>query len=225
MKKMKFMRIAAVMLILCLASTCAISGTFAKYTTSVTSQDSARVAKWGFGTMTLDITGLFNTAYTGDNGMSAAADAIAPGTTNSVSFTLVAAQTTPEVAYSITVSTEGSSIDNSIKTNPNIQWKLDTNEWGTWDKMITDIKGLSGDSTDGSKNYAANTAAPAALNTQHTIAWQWVFETADDTATTDKNEMVEQDKVDTTMGDAATLAAVTLKINITATQLDTYTAD
>ena len=47
MKKNKFMRLASVMLMLCLITTCAISGTFAKYTTSAKAQDSARVAKWG----------------------------------------------------------------------------------------------------------------------------------------------------------------------------------
>ena len=47
MKKNKFLRLASLMLMLCLITTCAISGTFAKYTTSVTSTDAAKVAKWG----------------------------------------------------------------------------------------------------------------------------------------------------------------------------------
>lgn len=47
MKKNKFLRLASVMLMLCLITTCAISGTFAKYTTSGTANDEARVAKWG----------------------------------------------------------------------------------------------------------------------------------------------------------------------------------
>jgi hypothetical protein len=54
MKKNKFMRLASVMLMLCLITTCAISGTFAKYTTSAKAQDSARVAKWG---LTVNVTG------------------------------------------------------------------------------------------------------------------------------------------------------------------------
>ena len=48
MKKNKMMRIASVLLIVTILSTCAISGTFAKYiTTSGPQGDSARVAKWG----------------------------------------------------------------------------------------------------------------------------------------------------------------------------------
>jgi hypothetical protein len=54
MKKNKFMRLASVMLMLCLITTCAISGTFAKYTTNGKAQDSARVAKWG---MVITVTG------------------------------------------------------------------------------------------------------------------------------------------------------------------------
>ena len=47
MKKNKMMRIASVLLVLTLISTCAISGTFAKYVTKAEGSDSARVAKWG----------------------------------------------------------------------------------------------------------------------------------------------------------------------------------
>jgi len=47
MKKNKMMRIASVLLVAVLVSTCAISGTFAKYVTKVSGEDSARVAKWG----------------------------------------------------------------------------------------------------------------------------------------------------------------------------------
>lgn len=47
MKKNKMMRIAAVLLVVTLLSTCAISGTFAKYVTKASVADDARVAKWG----------------------------------------------------------------------------------------------------------------------------------------------------------------------------------
>lgn len=47
MKKNKMMRIAAVLLVVTLLSTCAISGTFAKYVAKADFEDSVRVAKWG----------------------------------------------------------------------------------------------------------------------------------------------------------------------------------
>lgn len=47
MKKNYVMRIAAVLLVLVLLSTCVVSGTFAKYVTDGTASDSATIAKWG----------------------------------------------------------------------------------------------------------------------------------------------------------------------------------
>lgn len=46
MKKNKMMRVASALLVAVLLTTCAISGTFAKYVTQATGSDSARVAKW-----------------------------------------------------------------------------------------------------------------------------------------------------------------------------------
>lgn len=47
MKKNKMMRIASVLLVAVILTTCAISGTFAKYVTSDNAEDNARVAKFG----------------------------------------------------------------------------------------------------------------------------------------------------------------------------------
>ena len=47
MKKNKMMRIASILMVATLITTCAISGTFAKYVTKAEGSDSARVAKWG----------------------------------------------------------------------------------------------------------------------------------------------------------------------------------
>lgn len=46
-----------------LMTTCAISSTFAKYTTSASGTDSARVAKWGFTPTTITLTDLFKNTY------------------------------------------------------------------------------------------------------------------------------------------------------------------
>lgn len=47
MKKNRMMRVASALLIAVLLTTCTISGTFAKYVTSDSASDTARVAKWG----------------------------------------------------------------------------------------------------------------------------------------------------------------------------------
>ena len=46
MKTNKMMRIASVLLVAVLLSTCVISGTFAKYTSTATATSTAKVAKW-----------------------------------------------------------------------------------------------------------------------------------------------------------------------------------
>lgn len=47
MRKNKMMRLASSLLVAVLLTTCVISGTFAKYVTSDSAKDTARVAKWG----------------------------------------------------------------------------------------------------------------------------------------------------------------------------------
>lgn len=211
MKKNKAMRLASALLVLTLLTTCAISSTFAKYVTKAEGTDKARVAKWGFeGGSTIAITDLFKTAY--DKNVQGAADVIAPGTTNSATFgfTYGGATGTPEVAYTFEISTADSTCAEDIQNNANIQWKLDDGVWGTWDQMITAIEALDGNKTD--NKYEPNTL-PAAFNTagtnEHTVSWQWVFNTNDDA-----------DIADTTMGNKGTLDEVKLVIAITATQLD-----
>ncbi len=216
-KRNKAMRLASALMVLALLTVCAVSGTFAKYVTSAESTDSARVAKWGFTTTSLDLSGLFTQTY--DNTVSASADAIAPGTTGSDTFEFVfggqSGITAPEVDYTFTVNTDGSSIGTNIKSNTNIKWKLDEGEFGTWDDLIASIEALSGDSS-GTQTYKAGnlpTEFPAAGKT-HTVTWKWVFNDETTAPTTGS------DAIDTAMGNAGSLENVTLKIKISATQLD-----
>lgn len=237
MKKNTMMRIASVLLVAVLLSTSVISGTFAKYTSSVTSNDSARVAKWGFTATAIDISDLFKTAYIADE-MHSAADAIAPGTTNSDTFNFTfggaSGITAPEVAYTFTVSTADSFCDALIQGNKAIQWKLDTGEWGTWEQLIAAIEALAGDAS-GTKQYAPNTLPTAfgSSSPSHTISWQWIFSPTNtyymkdgalvESGTAGATQMT-QDELDTYMGNMETLEDLTLKITVTATQLDSYSA-
>ncbi|MDO5329060.1 MAG: hypothetical protein Q4E88_03035 [Coriobacteriia bacterium] len=109
--KNKMMRIGVIMAVVALVSMIGLAGTFAKYTTSETGTDSARVAKWG---ITLIATGnAFANAYkVGGEKSTSSTDAIivkgesdakvvAPGTKGS----LLAVQVTgtPEVATHVTI--------------------------------------------------------------------------------------------------------------------------
>ncbi len=229
MKKNRIIRFASLVLVLTLLSTCAISGTFAKYTTSTSSQDSARVAHWGFEkTADITITDLFKNAY--DQNVNGYADVIAPGTSNSATFAFnydantSASATAPEVAYTFTVSTEGSSCHQNIQNNPNIQWRLNVTEnnsktegtWGNWTTLINNIQGLAGNGqANGTKSYSAQELPEAFDNDQiYEIEWKWIFDNTVDTTATNN------DINDTAMGNADTLANVTIKITITATQVD-----
>lgn len=209
-KKNTFMRLAMVLVLLVLVTTSAVGGTFAKYTSSVSSQDSARVAKWGFEPVAMDITGLFSKVYDADATdytVDSAVDVIAPGTQGSAQFAFAYNKANginaPEVDYTFKVDTTGSECDPSIIANTNIQWKLDSGEWGSWTAFINAIEALDGD-----EDYEAG-ELPAGFGTAddtHTVYWKWVFEGNDST--------------DTTMGNAAALAEVKLVITITATQID-----
>ena len=216
MKKTKLMRAALLLLVLTLITSCFVGGTFAKYTTSASGSDTARVANWGFKPTTIKLGDLFKTTY--DNVLGAD-DVIAPGTGNSVQFgfTYGGATTAPEVAYTFEVSATESTCDPSIKDNDNIQWRLDNGDWGNWDKLIADIEALDGNKTG---NKYAPGQLPKAFETagdnMHTVAWQWAFQTTD----TDGVVNAAQDVIDTRMGNADNLAAVTLKITVTATQID-----
>ncbi len=132
MKKNKFLRIASAMLMLCLITTCAVSGTFAKYTTSDSDSDTARVAKWG---VTVAVGGtLFGTNYgsntaladadkdrivaTSTNVVSSGTDNIvAPGTKNDTGFQ-VQLKGNPEVAFTIVAEIEENtaSVDKKLET-------------------------------------------------------------------------------------------------------------
>ena len=228
MKKNRMMRVASALLVAVLLSTCAISGTFAKYVSTASGSDSARVAYWGFGLdSSIAINDLFVKAY----GSTVASkdnidDVIAPGTNNFTTFKFaytnnaVEGAEAPEVSYTFKVDTTGSEIASAIEDNPNIQWALvkvdgtaaipeeNSSEWGTWDQLMADIAALSGEA-DGEMTYGPNTAPAAfAQGTAWVIAWQWKF-SADD-----------QDEADTAMGNKETLDTVKVVITITATQVD-----
>ncbi len=251
MKKNVMMRVASALLVAVLLTTCAISGTFAKYTTSATGSDSARVAKWGFESVgTVAINDLFNYTDSGVKNTDGTVDGlIAPGTTNTRSFaftydTASNSVTKPEVKYTFTVSTADSNCVDTIKNNTNIKWYLDDAvapaykgtgtddnpefKAGTWGALLKAIEALSGDPT-GTKTYNPGQLPEAFYgNTPdgaktHAVKWEWTFDGGSETYDPDNDPgtpALSQDEYDTLMGNADTLASVTLKITVTATQVN-----
>ena len=193
MKKNKMMRIASVLLVAVLLSTCAISGTFAKYTSTIAGTDTARVAKWDFkvgGTtanssaeFTFD---LFKTIKDTDDSAEddiAPTDGtvIAPGTQGSFDIVLNnASEVTATYAIAFAV------------TNANnipVEFKVGSGEWkSTLDNVAATELAIGGDATV-------------------TVSWRWAY---GDGST---------DAADTTLGLAGT-ATLGVTATVTATQVD-----
>lgn len=207
MKKNRMMRLASLLLVCVLLTTSVISGTFAKYTTSVNASDTARVARWGIDSTANVAFDLFDPTYGETVNSKYGDNVIAPGTTKTetVKLTYVGQEIAPEVDYKIDldVVAEESGIDATIAANPNIVWSFNGAAYGSWDAMITAINGYT-------ENVEAN-ALPTIASTGIQIGWEWKFETTGNDA---------QDIMDTNMGNAAELAKVTLTIKLTATQVD-----
>ena len=214
MKKNKLFIIGLVTVFVALLSLTLVSSTFAKYVTTGTGSASARVDKWGFKEVTMSLENdLFKDVYkTGESeNVKSTAKVIAPGTEGSASFgftydaTGVAA---PEVAYNFTIDATGSCAD-EIKNNTSIKWYLDDTPY-SFDGLLAAIKALSGDSS-GTKRYEAGTlpTLDTAGKFMHTVKWVWEF-----------SKDAAGDAADTSMGNATTLAQVTLSITVTATQID-----
>lgn len=238
MKKNKAMRLASLLLILTLLSTSVISGTFAKYTSSASVEDTARVAYWGFGQNTDVEFDLFLASYDKDaqdaTVVSVVGDVIAPGTSGSADFAfkftdntteLTSAITAPEVDYTFDVAVV-SNCDQLIKDNKNIKWILDGITYNTWDEFVDAIDALGAYPNNATKYEAGTLPNGFGTDDVHTIAWIWeyaggnnVYPVAGQIGTGTDGKLT-QDEYDTYMGNQADLDDVSITITITATQLN-----
>lgn len=213
MKKKNYtMRIAAGVMTAALLSTCAISSTFAKYTSESTGTATARVAKWdilfggGETTMNKKFTfDLYSTLYdttannaetdvkTGDD-----VTRIAPGTQGSFAVKI---KNNSEVTAKYTVSFAIGYADDTANTEVKsvtipLQFSKDGSDWKT------SIADLNIDNT-----AAVNLAMGG--NDTYTVYWKWDYEdTTDD----------DRDKNDTILGTAG--AEIQITATVTATQVD-----
>lgn len=220
MKKNRMMRVASALLVAVLLTTCAISGTFAKYVTSGSGSDSARVAKFG-----VTVSGTANTfekTYAKDdtsssltgNTVVSTEDVVAPGTSgNMAAFTITG---TPEVA--VRVKFEGT-------LELGAKWvDSDSNYYCPLEITVgtTVFKGLDYDSADAfeaavndeiatyTKDYEANKDLSTIGADAPAISWKWAFTGNDDVK-------------DTYLGDQAAdsnAATISLSVTATVTQID-----
>lgn len=206
MKKNRMMRLASILLVLVLMTSSVVGGTFAKYTTSAESSDTARVAYWGFEkptTVEFDLFGHSDSGvyFDGTN------DLLAPGTTKTINYEFLNTKVgdrAPEVAYKVIVTTDGS-VPPSQKLDDQITWIYNGTDCPTWDSFINAIKAESAEYNAGElPNFLK-------AGETNTIGWRWEFADGSD---------VE----DTYLGNETELASVKLAIKITVEQMDTAPA-
>ena len=231
-KKNWTLRAAVLMLALVLITSCFVGGTFAKYVTSGSGSDTARVAKFGVN-VTANGT-MFAKEYNTDNQnvvgtitksvvSSDDSKLVAPGTKGDmVSITLTG---TPEVAVKVTYdATEKVKLENWTLKNGHFYCPLRFKIGSTLveGSEYTDatvlqqhieevIKGYS-------KNYQAKTNLAEVGDDSLKISWEWPFETGD---TPEKKAV--NDENDTYLGNQAAndnAATVSIEITTTVTQID-----
>lgn len=225
MKKNWLLRIALVVLVLTLGTACLVSGTFAKYTTTVSGSDSARVAKWVFGvetdeeayaydTPTAKLVGIFDTINLGANLATvvekdangedpAEYGLIAPEAEGD--FDIVIDMTGSEVAVTLT-----SEIEIKNEGDINLKFFIGETKPSTdagynldWSELVDGIAEVPAVSPAVPGLVAAingNVGQATTMTKTVKVWWKWVSSAGD-----------------TARGDAGT-AEVTLSIEITATQ-------
>lgn len=198
MKKNIAMRVASLVLMCTIVTSCFVSSTFAKYTSEFSGQDTVTVAKWDVSVT--DGTNIINkntdidlfetiTEVDGDGDQEVVAGLIAPGTKGS--FRIVVSNSSDvDVNYSVKFT-----VNNGL--NIPFKYSLDGNSWDTNVNNLTKSNKLE--------------AAPANQNGERTattadvvVYWMWPYETTDG------------DAIDTQIGTAA--GEVTVNAAITATQ-------
>lgn len=219
MKKNRALRLASVLMMACLLTTCVISGTFAKYVSTATGTDSARVAKWGV-TVTASGTTFAKEYAKDDRSASSITNSVvssgndklvAPGTKGTMAVITLAG--TPEVAvkvsYQANLELAGWTIEHDGNSDvyycPIVITVGETVIAGT---SCTDMADFEAKVEAEINKYTAEYAANTNMNTvtAPTVSWKWEF-TGDDVK-------------DTKLGDAATPATISLTIITTITQID-----
>lgn len=217
MKKNRMIRIASVLLIAVLISTCALSGTLAKYVTSETGSDSARVAKWGV-FVAVAVGTADGSAFADEYGAtvksSVADDAVvAPGTSGTLLTSSISGA--PEVAVSVK---EVADLDLGAYWIANGGYYCPIKIVVTTDGGIpTVFNGMDYDTAadfeaavEGVLNRDVDFAANTNLAKGHVVTWEWTF-----------NGGVEQtDANDSILGEAASAPSISFTYSATVTQRD-----
>ena len=235
-KKNWTLRAAVLMLALVLITSCFVGGTFAKYVTSGSGTDSARVAKFG---VTVTASGdLFAKEYATDDqtvvgtiakSVISTYKVVAPGTESNGDFVAATVTGTPEVAVRVSykLDTATLQLENwkdgdgqfycplvfKVKT-PDGNTVISGMEFQTAEAMKAALVNAVAAYT---RDYAPGTDLSGKAADTLAISWEWPFETG-----TDADKPANNVK-DTFLGDEAAAgraATVSLTLATTVTQID-----
>lgn len=235
MKKNRMMRVASTLLVAVLLTTSVISGTFAKYVTSDSANDSARVAKFG-----VVVTGkkgddnqMFSKEYASNDDeytavtVASSTNVVAPGTNGTMSSFEVTG--TPEVAVRVTYD------DVDVELGNNWIDKDDTTKFYCPIKVTinTDtLCGLDYESADAfesaiqekiiaaKEDYAPGTDL-SAVNDDLNISWVWDFISDGETyAYGTQNDAKDTFLGDRAAADEANAGTISITATCTVTQID-----
>lgn len=241
MKKNRAMRAASALLVAVLMTTCTISGTFAKYVTEASSQDEARVAKWGV-EVTATVDGAFATEYDADgsytdyNGdpiaktvVSSTSDKlVAPGTSGNLGATTI--QGTPEVAVNVKKVADLTLTGWTITGDWNKDG--DTTDPGETDAFYCPLIITVGTTPIDGKTFADAAAFAAAVKTAveagaggtgKNYKANTPLDATDDVAVTWEWPFYDSDvndMKDTALGNLATAPTIAFELTTTVTQID-----
>ena len=212
-KKHWTLRAAGLLFALVLITSCFVGGTFAKYVTTGSGHESARVAKFGV-TMSVATDTAFKQKYTtggttipGPGSINYSVEysgngnenLVAPGTKGS-NFVVLSISGKPEVAVNVKIAAEGHDVFLKAGEYPDLTTAADGDEFSlaTDYYPITYTLTKTGERTpvaEGklevitdylnglSKDYPANTKLTSAIG-EYKLSWEWKFEGGNDKADT-----------------------------------------
>ena len=236
LKKNWTLRAAVLMLALVLITSCFVGGTFAKYVTSGSGTDSARVAKFG---VTVTANGdVFAKEYDTDDqtvvgtiakSVISTDKVVAPGTTSNGNFVAATVTGTPEVAVRVSYKLDAATLqlenwkDGDGKFYCPLVFKVKTTNGNT---VISGMDFQTAEAMKATlvnavaaytKDYAPGTDLSGKAADTLAISWEWPFETGAD------GDKPANNVRDTFLGDEAAAgraATVSLTLATTVTQID-----
>ena len=235
-KKNWTLRAAVLMFALVLITSCFVGGTFAKYVTSGSGTDSARVAKFG---VTVTASGdLFAKEYATDDqtvvgtiakSVISTDKVVAPGTESNGDFVAATVTGTPEVAVRVSYKLDTATLqlenwkDGDGKFYCPLVFKVKTPDGNT---VISGMEFQTAEAMKAAlvnavaaytKDYAPGTDLSGKAAETLAISWEWPFETGAE------NDKPANNVKDTFLGDEAAAgraATVSLTLATTVTQID-----